>query len=148
MRYPVSHRAFSGFWFILLPATLLMLLSAIFNGAAAVDAVPDPRISAAVDFLASYGWTAAPASCETAEVAVPETFGRVWEGYNDLQREQGFDLSPCRGRLLTRFTFTVTDPPPDAVGPVLANVFFDGETVVAADICAVGSSGFIRGVIG
>ena len=147
MRYPISGRAFIGLWFVLLPAALVALLSAIFGGAAAVDAVPDAGASAAVSFLAAHGWTADASACEKTAVQIPERFGAVYENYNEIQLAQGFDLSPCRGRVLTRYTFPVTDPPDDAEGPVLANVFFDGDAIVAADLCAVGINGWIRGVI-
>ena len=147
MRYPISGRAFIGLWFVLLPAALVLVLSAIFGGAAAVDAVPDEGAAAAVSFLASHGWTVDGSACEKTAVHIPERFGDVYENYNEIQLAQGFDLSPYRGRVLTRYTFPVTNPPDGAQGPVLANVFFDGDTVVAADVCSVGLNGFVRGVI-
>ncbi len=130
-----------------MPAALVLLLSAIFGGAAAVNAV-DARTSAAVSFLSAHGWAVEAAACETAEVAIPARFGSVYEDYNALQLSQGFDLTPYRGAVLTRCTFPVTDPPAGADGPVFANVFFDGNTVVAADVCSVGVNGWIRGVVG
>ena len=148
MRYGVSGRTFFGLWFGLIPLALLLLLSVIFGCAAAVDAVPDARARAAVDFLAANGWEADAATCETACAPIPEVFGKVWTDYNALQLSQGFDLSPCRGRVLTRYTFSVANPPDGADGPVLANIFFDGDVIAAADLCAVGLNGFIRGVVG
>ena len=148
MQYRFSGRAFFGVRFVVFPAMLLLLLAAIFGGAAAVDTVPDARVKTAVEFLAANGWTVDPVLCDTAEVVIPEQFGTVYENYNALQLAQGFDLTPCRGAVLTRFTFPVSDPPDDVEGPVLANVFFEGGTIVAADLCAVGLNGFIRGVIG
>ena len=148
MRYRLSGRTGFCLWFILIPAALALLLSAIFRGAAAVDAAPDARAAAAVRFLSANGWAAEISSCETAEVAIPERFGTVYEDYNALQLAQGFDLTPFRGKVLTRLTFVLAQPPADADGPVLANVFFDGDDIVAADICAVGVNGSIRGVVG
>ncbi len=148
MRYRLSGRAFFGLWFIALPAALALLLSAIFGGAAAVDAVPDQRAAAALSFLASHGQTADAASCETAEVTIPERFGTVYEDYNAIQLAQGFDLTSYRGQTLTRYTFSLADPPAGAGGRTLANVFFDGNVIVAADLCDVGLNGAIRGVIG
>ena len=144
----ISGRTFFGLWFVLAPTALLLLLSAIFNCSAAVGAVPDARASAAAAFLSANGWQVSAASCETAEVQIPERFGQVYENYNALQLAQGFDLTPYRGAVLTRYTFPVPEPPSGADGPVLANVFFDGDRIVAADLCAVGLNGFIRGVIG
>ena len=148
MSYRFAERGFFGLWFILLPTALVLLLSAIFSADAAVSAVPDARASAAVAFLAANGWTADASSCQTAEVSVPEQFGPVYQTYNDLQLSQGFDLTPYRGAVLTRYTFTLTAPSYCADGPVLANVFFSGGEIAAADVCAVGLNGFIRGVIG
>lgn len=133
--------------FVAVPAALALLLTVIFRGSAAVNAVPDPKTARAAAFLREYGWEIAADSCETAEVTVPERFGEVYEGYNALQKTQGFDLSPYRGRRLLRVTFTVTNYPGyEGSGLIRANVFLDGATVAAADLCSVELGGFIRGV--
>ena len=137
----------SGLYFLAAPAVLAFLLLSIFRGASPAVSVPDPRAAAAEAFLAERGWTVDPLSCECAESVIPERFGEVYRQYNELQRSQGFDLTPYRGRRAVRFTFALAENPfPEEAGPVHANVLFVEDTIAAADICAVGINGFIRGV--
>ncbi len=42
---------------------------------------------------------------EIAEIAIPEGFGKVYENYNNLQKEAGFDLTPYRGMTVLRYSF-------------------------------------------
>ena len=135
-------------WFVALPALLILLLAAVFCGAAAVDARPAEDVEIARRFLARYGWETDVSSCETAEIRVPPDFNPVYTRYNELQLSQGLDLSAFRGETLLRVTFTVTNYPGyENSGLIRGNVFLDGETVAAADLCSVEINGFIRGVV-
>ena len=143
----VSVRVFCGLWFAALPALLVLLLAAVFCGAA-VGARPSEEAEIARRFLARYGWETDVSSCETAEIRIPAEFDPVYARYNELQLSQGFDLSVFRGRTLRRVTFTVTNYPGyEDSGLIRGNVFLDGETVAAADLCSVEINGFIRGVV-
>ena len=123
-----------------------LLLSAFFR-CAAVGTVADARIQKAVDFLSQYGWATDADSCETTQVQIPAQFGKVYERYNDLQRAQGFDLNAYRGAVLTRYSFRVGNATFCDGGPVIANVFFKDDAIVAADLCDIGIDGHIRGVV-
>ena len=141
-----SGRLSFGLWFLFAPAALV-LLSVLFRCAEAANAV-DPQAARAAAFLASCGWSVEEASCETAEVTVPSQFNAIYESYNVLQQTQGFNLAPYRGRGLLRVSFAVTNYPGyEGSGLIRANVFMDGTTVAAADLCSVELGGFIRGVL-
>ena len=147
MSHLFSCRSSGFLYFLAAPAVLVFLLLSIVGGASPASSSPDPRAAAAAAFLSGCGWEADPLSCQCAEVAVPEQFGEVYRQYNELQRSQGFDLTPYRGQKAVRFTFPLEDyPAPKEAGPVYANVLFVGDTIAAADICAVGARGFIRPV--
>ena len=141
MLYLFSRRSSGWLYFLAAPAVISLLLLAIFNGASPAVALPDPRAAAAEAFLAERGWKVDPASCQAAEVTIPERFGEVYRQYNELQRSQGYDLAPYRGCRAARFTFTLAGE-----GSLLANVLFVEDVIVAADICDVGINGFIEAV--
>jgi len=63
-----------------------------------------------VDYLASLGYTADPASVEVREMTLPDVFDAVMQGYNQLQQTAGMDLSPYRNRIVKRYTYAVTTP--------------------------------------
>ena len=57
------------------------------------------------DFLASVGYRAAGDAKSTVEYTLPATLDAVLLGYNELQKEQGFDLAKYTGKTLTRYTY-------------------------------------------
>lgn len=145
MRHFISYRTAVCLYFLAVPAVLLAALLSIFHGAAVVGAVPDQRKDTAVRYLAAYGWQVDADTCEAAEVQIPERFSEVYKRYNELQRAQGFDLTPYRGCTARRFSFPVTGAEVSA-GPLRANVLFCGDEIIAADICSTALDGFMSGV--
>ena len=62
---------------------------------------------AAADYLRAVGEEdAAQLSCE--RITIPEQFDEVYEEYNGMQRQSGFELSEYKGKDALRFTFTLT----------------------------------------
>lgn len=107
---------------------------------------------AAAQFLAQFGWAVDAGSVECKEVVIPAEFDKVFAGYNELQREQGLDLTKYKKKTLTRYTFTVTNyesvSGEDYDGTVYANVLVYRNRVVGGDICSADVSGFIHGFEG
>lgn len=56
-------------------------------------------------FLSSLGYRATGDAKATVEYTMPPTLDAVLLGYNQLQKEQGFDLSKYTGKTLTRYTY-------------------------------------------
>lgn len=65
----------------------------------------DKEASLCKDFLSEYGYSFDKKPYEKAEIHIPEGFGKVYESYNLIQKEAGFDLTPLRGKTVTRYTF-------------------------------------------
>ena len=61
--------------------------------------------------------------------------------YNELLAEEGFDLSACCGKQVSRYTYTVTNYPGRAEG-VQVNLYVCEEMPVAGDILCAGADGF------
>lgn len=94
-----------------------------------------------VSHLTSLGWEVVPEPVETLQFLLPEVLEEPYLSYNALQLTQGFDLSTCCGKQLTRLTFTVTNYP-DHPNGVQANLYLCEEQLVAGDILCSGENGF------
>ena len=92
-------------------------------------------------YLESLGWTVGPEPLETLQFLLPETLEEPYRSYNELQLSQGFDLSNCCGKQVTRYTYAVTNYPERSTG-VQANLYICEEFPVAGDLCCPGEGGF------
>ena len=95
-----------------------------------------------VAYLAGWGWEVEPSAVETLDLTFPETLDEAYLSYNELQMENGMDLTPYCGQQAKRYTYRVSNYP-DYEGTVLANLYLCGDTVVAGDLTASGENGFI-----
>lgn len=97
-----------------------------------------------INFLSQFGWAVSEKPTEEQEMRVPDEFDRVFAGYNELQKEQGLDLSKYKNKTVTRYTYEITNYP-DYDGKVYANVVIYKNRVIAGDICSADPSGFVSG---
>lgn len=100
-----------------------------------------------VSFLSQFGWEVNATPTEVKTVTVPEEFDKVFSAYNELQKEQGLNLSKYKNKEVTRYTFSVTNYP-SYEGTVYANVLVYRNRVIAGDICSADVSGFVHGFEG
>jgi hypothetical protein len=63
--------------------------------------------------------------------------------YNELQKQQGLDLSKYGKKTVTRYTLEVTNYP-NYSGTVFANVLTFRGKVIGGDICSSDSRGFLH----
>lgn len=108
-------------------------------------AIPSPQNVADNDdrvaYLAGWGWEVNPSAVETLDLVLPSS-GASYESYSALQAENGMDLSAHSGQRVKRYTYTVLNYPGQEE-TVQANLYLYGDTVVAGDIIAPGTDGFI-----
>ena len=97
-----------------------------------------------VEFLAQFGWEVESDVVEATTVTIPAEFDKVFASYNELQREQGLDLSSYAGRVVQRYTYRVTNYE-GYEGTVLANLLVFRDRVVGGDLCAAEANGFLQG---
>ena len=99
-----------------------------------------------VAYLQSLGWEVETEPVETLQFLLPDTLGEPYLSYNRLQTAQGFDLTPCLGKQLSRYTYTVTNYPDRPAG-VQANLYLCDDRPVAGDICCPGAGGFQEALV-
>ena len=97
-----------------------------------------------IGFLSQFGWRVEQTPVEEVEVTVPEKFDKVFNGYNEIQKRQGLDLSKYKGKTVTRYTYEVTNYENEN-GKVYANVIVYRNKVIGGDICSAKVGGFIHG---
>lgn len=100
-----------------------------------------------VGFLAQFGWEVEKEPLEEVTIKIPAEFDKVMNSYNELQRNQGLDLSKYRSREVKRYTYKVTNFP-DYSGTVMANVIVYKNRVIGGDLCSSDVTGFICGFEG
>lgn len=98
-----------------------------------------------IEYLQSYGWELEPDPVETLQFLLPKELPEPYLSYNDLQKEQGFDLAACCGKQVNRYTYTVTNYPGRTEG-VQVNLYVCEGAPVAGDVCCPGADGFQQGL--
>lgn len=104
------------------------------------------KVSSAEDvdeFLAQFGWQTDGQAEEIETVTIPTEFDKVFAAYNEVQKEQGLNLSKYRGKEVTRYTFRITNYE-GYDEKVLANVLVYRNRVIGGDICSADTTGFIH----
>lgn len=97
-----------------------------------------------VRFLSQFGWQTAGAPVETATFNIPAEFDRVMLGYNEIQREQGLDLSRYKKKNVTRYTYELTNYE-GYEGKVYANIIVYRDRVIGGDVASADPTGFVHG---
>lgn len=98
-------------------------------------------------FLSQFGITVKETAVEEREVTIPSDFDKVFAAYNELQKEQGFDLSVYRKKTVMRYTYEVENFE-GYDGTVYVNLIVYKNRVIGADIASLDVSGFICGLTG
>lgn len=99
-----------------------------------------------VAYLQSLGWEVAPEPLETLQFLLPDALAEPYLTYNELQKPQGFDLSACCGKQVSRYTYAVTNYPGRPNG-VQANLYICEDLPAAGDILCPGANGFQEALI-
>lgn len=94
-----------------------------------------------VEYLRSLGWEVEEEPIETLQFLFPEQLEEPYVSYNELQLSQGFDLTDCLGKQVSRYTYAVLNHPSRAEG-VQANLYLCGDVPAAGDIFCPGAGGF------
>lgn len=96
-----------------------------------------------VAFLQSYGWQVDATPTETREVRIPQEFNDVFTRYNDLQKQQGFDLSEYAGKTAKRYVYAIENHP-DGEG-CYATVLVHKNKIIGGDVSKTGENARMHG---
>lgn len=97
-----------------------------------------------VAYLSGLGWQVSDMPIATEELLIPEQFDDSYQGYLQLQRDQGFDLTQYRGKRVKRYTYQLTNYP-DQAEPVQIALLLYKNRVVGGHIQS-SSGSFLHGL--
>lgn len=100
---------------------------------------------ARVEYLQKLGWEVDPEPVTTLQLQLPDPLTAEYADYNELQKEQGFDLSPLAGQAVTRYTYAVRNYPGHPDG-VQVNLYLCQGIPAAGDVIVTGADGFQAGL--
>lgn len=95
-------------------------------------------------YLSGLGWQVSPQPIATEELLIPEQFDDSYQGYLQLQADQGFDLNQYRGKRVKRYTYQLTNYPAQAE-PVQVALLVYKNKVVGGQIQS-SSGSFLHGL--
>lgn len=98
----------------------------------------DNDVSLCVKFIKNLGYTPEESPFDTADIEIPEGFGKVYENYNELNKEAGFDLTHLRGLTVKRYSFRLKGE-----DSLYANILIYENKICGGDICNPALSGFM-----
>lgn len=141
---------------------LALVMIAAFALAALILAVPDKKEASAameqtkvqckgiktnedrVNFAQSLGYLVEEKAQRAQEVLIPETFDEVYEQYNALQQECGFDLEKYQGKRLMLYTYGVTNYPGQP--QVAMDILMSKNKIVGGSVYSSQLDGFMHGL--
>ncbi len=94
-----------------------------------------------LDFIKQLGLEVDETTFSEETVKIPAEFGDVYENYNSIQRQAGYDLSEYKGKSVTKYTYVVTNYESDAV--VNVNLLCYSGKIIGGDICSTALNGFM-----
>lgn len=80
-------------------------------------------------------------NCSEKTVTIPAEFGEVYENYNELQKQRGFDLSPYKSKEATVYTFSVLSVSGSPSDLTEAHVMVCDDVVIGGDLASPALNG-------
>ncbi len=97
------------------------------------------------EFMSDMGWEVSEEYTSCKVVSIPEEFNETYESYNELQKEQGFNLKKYKGEMVEIYTYAVYNYPGNAENVVINLMVFDGN-LIGGDVSCNELDGFMQGL--
>ncbi len=99
------------------------------------------------DFMKSMGWSVSEKYLECKVITIPDEFNDVYTGYNDLQKEQGFDLEKYKGKTVEIYSYQVYNyKDHEDKDCMICNLMIYDGVLIGGDVCCTELEGFIQGL--
>lgn len=97
-------------------------------------------------FLSQYGWEIDEEPVEVQEVIIPSEFDDTYNAYNEIQKDQGFDLTVYAGMRAKRWTYIIKNYSGyENKDCIRVNVLVYDGLVIGGDVCSIELDGFMHG---
>lgn len=97
-----------------------------------------------VGYLQQCGWQVDTASGALKEVLIPKSFDKTYSAYNEMQKQQGFDLEKYQGKKVNLATYRITNYPDGQ--EATASLLLYKNRVIGGDISSSEKGGFVHGL--
>lgn len=99
-----------------------------------------------VSFLSQFGWEVEETPVESKEVTIPDPLDKVYEHYNELQKQQSFDLTAYCGKTVQSLSYRVLNYPgyEENSDAIRANLLLFDGVVIGGDISNITLDGFMQ----
>lgn len=87
--------------------------------------------------LENMGYNPKKEPAEIVEITIPENWGKVYENYNELQKQGGFDLEKYKGEVCIRYTYEMKDM------PARGNIIVKDDQIIGGDVCSITLDGIM-----
>ncbi len=142
----------AAFWVIMAALVIIgiiLLLGTRSHAAPAASGSAKPLSSvktekARVAYLSDCGWTVESPALKEETVRIPKEFSSVFEEYNKLQKQQGFDLRKYGGKEVKLYTYKVVGS--NLGDNVLAMLYIYNGSVIGGDVHSTALDGFMCGL--
>ncbi|MEG1152117.1 MAG: DUF4830 domain-containing protein [Oscillospiraceae bacterium] len=103
--------------------------------------INDDRLKAATIL----GWEVEREPIEIEEIIIPDAFDDVYEKYNEMQKESGFDLGKYKGKTCKRYAYKVNNCNKD--NDAVMNIIVYKERIIGGDVSSRKLDGFMQGLL-
>ena len=115
---------------------IVIILTFLSNHSGKAEQASSTPISCATSeqrqsYLSSLGWEFDGES--EKEITIPSKFNEVYNNYNSVQKEQGFDLEKYKGKTATLYTYNITNYNSD--DDIIADLIVSNGVLIGADLC-------------
>lgn len=100
------------------------------------------------EFLKEMGWQVSSEFDECKTAVIPEEWNEVYKNYNNLQKQQGFDLTAYKGKQIEIYTYSVKNyPDHEKDDNIICNLMIYQGQLIGGDICSTSLNGFMQGLV-
>ncbi len=129
------------FRYVIATISFAIILLIIVIGLFSIDNATNQMI---VEYIESLGWQINPSPSEISHITLPKEFDVVYETYNAVQLNSGFDITKYKGKNVSRYSYKVLNHIKSGESEVIASVFVYENQIIAGDICSTDANGFMH----
>ena len=129
-------------------AAVILLVPSRQESQAASTPQPGLKVKTEADcvaYAATLGYQVQPQAGDTRKVTIPKEFDDIYNKYNEIQKDCGFDLSQFCGKGVTLYTFTVTNY--SGQDGVLLDLLVYKNKVIGGAVYTAAIDGFMHGLM-
>lgn len=138
------------FGLILILAGVIVIVITFFSNHAAQSRPASDSITMETDeqreaYLTSLGWEF-NLPCEEQQIQIPQEFNDTYTQYNEIQKQQGFDLEDYKGQTATVYTYNITNYEGyENRDCIYANLIVCNGVLIGGDVCSTSlQDGFVQ----